>query len=100
MVVPQLQVFTLLDIVQCDNEDETDELMNNSGTEYMASEEIELTSNPDDGSVLTVEANVHVIEEAEIFCLLLITFLLVARYFLLLAHYNINKIKLFEIKLL
>ena len=123
-----MQVFTLLDTVQRDNEDEIDELMNNSGAEFIASEEIELISNPDDASVLTVEANVHVIDEAEIFCSLLITFcsllitfssllvtfLLVARYFMLIARYfllvacyllpfacyNVNKIKLLEIKLL
>ena len=44
------QVFTLLDAVQIDNEDEIDELMNDFDTECMAPEEIELTDNP--GNVL------------------------------------------------
>ena len=40
------QVFTSLDTMQIDNEDETDELMNDSDTEFIAPEEIELADNP------------------------------------------------------
>ena len=39
------QVFTLLDTVQSDNEDEIDQLMNNFDTEFIAPAEIELTDN-------------------------------------------------------
>ena len=39
------QIFVLLDTVQSDNEDETEELMNDSGTEFIAPEEIEPTDN-------------------------------------------------------
>ena len=40
------QLFTSLDTMQIDNEDETDKLMNNPDTELIAPEEIELTGNP------------------------------------------------------
>ena len=39
------KVFTLLDAVQSNNEDEIDELMNDFDTEFIAPEEIELTDN-------------------------------------------------------
>ena len=38
-------------------------LMNDSGTEFIAPEEIGLTDNQDNASVLTPEANVHVVHE-------------------------------------
>ena len=57
------QVFTLLDAVQSDNEDEIDELMNDFDTEFIAPEEIELTDNPGNVSALTLEANVHVVDQ-------------------------------------
>ena len=38
-------MFTLLDAVQSNNEDEIDELMNDFDTEFIAPEEIELTDN-------------------------------------------------------
>ena len=39
------QVFTLLDAVQSNNEDEIDELTNDFDTKFIAPEEIELTDN-------------------------------------------------------
>ena len=57
------QVFTLLDAVQNDNEDEIDQLMNDFDTEFIAPEEIEIIDNPDTVSVLTLEANVHVVDQ-------------------------------------
>ena len=56
------QVFTLLDAVESNNEDEIDELMNNFDTEFIAPEEIELTGNPSNVSALTLEVNVHVVD--------------------------------------
>ena len=56
------QVFTLLDAVESNNEDEIDELMNNFDTEFIAPEEIKLTGNPSNVSALTLEANVHVVD--------------------------------------
>ena len=40
------QIFAFLDTVQSDNENEIEELMNDSGTEFIAPEEIEPTDNP------------------------------------------------------
>ena len=57
------QVFTLLDAVQNDNEDEIDQLMNDFDTEFIPPEEIEITDNPDTVSALTLEANVHVVDQ-------------------------------------
>ena len=57
------QVFTSLDTMQIDNEDETDELMNDFDTEFIAPEEIELAGNPQSASVLKRKANVHVFDE-------------------------------------
>ena len=57
------QINALLGTVQSDHEDETDESMNDFDTEFIAREEIELTDNPDNASVLTPEANVHVVVE-------------------------------------
>ena len=49
-----------MDTVQSYNEDETDELMNDTDAEFTAPEEIELTDNPENVSVLTAEASVYV----------------------------------------
>ena len=49
--------------VQSDNEDEIDKLMNDFDTEFIAPEEIELTDNPGDMSALTLEGNVHVVDQ-------------------------------------
>ena len=57
------QTFGLLNSEQSDNKDATDELMNDSDTGFIAPEEIELTGNPDNASVLTSGANVHVVDE-------------------------------------
>ena len=53
------QTFALLDTVQSNNEDKIDELMNDFDTEFIASEEIKLTDNPANTSVLTSEANIQ-----------------------------------------
>ena len=55
------QIFALLDTVQSDKENEIHKLMNDSDTEFIAPEEIELTGNPDNASVVTPGANVHVV---------------------------------------
>ena len=57
------QVFTLLDAVQSNNEDEIDELMNDFDTEFIAPEEIELTDNQGNLSAVTLETNVHVVDQ-------------------------------------
>ena len=57
------QIFMLLDTVQSDNKNENDKLMNDSDTEFIAPEEIELTGNPENASVLAPEANVHVVDK-------------------------------------
>ena len=58
-----VQTFLLLDTVQSDNKDEIDELMSDFDMLFIAPEEIELTNNPDNASVLTSEANVHVVDK-------------------------------------
>ena len=57
------QVFALLDTVRSDYEDEIYELMNDSGTKFLAPEEINFTENLDNASVLTPEVNFHVVDE-------------------------------------
>ena len=57
------QVFTLLDVVQSDREDEIGKLMNDFNTEFMASQEIKLTDNEGNVSALTLEANVHIADQ-------------------------------------
>ena len=57
------QVFTLLDSVQSNNEDEIDKLMNDFDTEFIALEEIELTDNQGNVSALTLEANIHIVDQ-------------------------------------
>ena len=53
----------LLDAVQSDNEDETDKLMNDFDTKFIALEKIKLTDNPGNMSALTLEVNVHVVDQ-------------------------------------
>ena len=53
----------LLVAVQSDNEDDIDKLMNDFDTEFIAPEEIELTDNPSNMSALTLEGNVHVVDQ-------------------------------------
>jgi len=50
----------MLDTVQSDNEEVIDELINDSDTEFIASQEIDGVNEPDNISILTPEANVHV----------------------------------------
>ena len=57
------QVFTLLDGLQSGNEGEVDQLMNDFDTEFIAPDEIKLTDNPGNASALTLEANVHVVDQ-------------------------------------
>ena len=49
--------------MQSDNKDEIDELMSDFDMLFIAPEEIEFTNNPDNASVLTSEANVHVVDK-------------------------------------
>ena len=49
--------------LQSDNEDETDKLMNKFDRKFIAPEEIELSENPGNASVLTPEANAHIADE-------------------------------------
>ena len=55
-------ILALLDTVQSDNEDETDILMNDTDTGFVAPDEIQRTDSPDNASVLTPETNVHIVE--------------------------------------
>ena len=57
------QLFKLLDAVHGDNEDETEKLMNDFDTEFIAPEEIELTDNPSNVSALRLEVNIHVVDQ-------------------------------------
>ena len=57
------QLFTLLDALQIDKEDEIDKLMNDFDMEFIAPDEIDLTNNHGNVSNLTLEANVHVVEQ-------------------------------------
>ena len=57
------QLFTLLDALQIDKEDKTDKLMNDFDMEFIAPDEIDLTNNQGNVSNLTLEANVHVVEQ-------------------------------------
>ena len=56
------QVFTLFDAVQSDNENDKHEFIKDSDTEIIAPEEIKLTDNPGNESVLTLEPNVHFVD--------------------------------------
>ena len=53
----------LLDAVQSNNEDEIDELMNDFDMEFIAPEDIELTDNQGNVSALTLETNVHIVDQ-------------------------------------
>ena len=52
-----------MNAVRSDNEDEIAELMNDFDTEFIAPEGIELADNPGNVSALTLEANVHVVDQ-------------------------------------
>ena len=51
--------------VQNDSKDEIDELMNDSNTEFIAREEIELTDNPGNANASKLEVNIHVVDIME-----------------------------------
>ena len=57
------QIFALFDTVQRDNEDEVDEMINDSDNEFLAPEQLKLANNQHNASVLTPEANVHVVDK-------------------------------------
>ena len=57
------QVFTLLDAVKSDNEDEIDELINDLDMEFIAPGDMKLTDNSGNVSNLTLEANAHVVDQ-------------------------------------
>ena len=54
-----------MDNVDSDNEEEIDNLINNSDTQFTADEEIKPADNTLDISLTTPEANIHVIRESE-----------------------------------
>ena len=59
------EIFAILDSVHSDGEDEIDELMNNSDTEFIVEEEISSNLNRNDTentNILTPDANVHVVK--------------------------------------
>ena len=59
------QVLALLDAVESDEEDKTDNLMNDSDTEFIMEEEIAEEKNEnnsnDGGDLLVPDANVHIV---------------------------------------
>ena len=57
------QVFTLLDAVKSDNEDEIDELINDLDMEFIAPGDMKLTDNSGNVSNLTLEANADVVDQ-------------------------------------
>ena len=57
------EVLTLLDAVKSNNEDEIDKLMNDFDEEFIAPEEIKLTDNQGSVGGLTLEANVHILDQ-------------------------------------
>ena len=57
------QVFTLLDAVQSNNEDEIDELINDFDMEFIPPEEIKFNDNQDNVSALILEENVHIVNQ-------------------------------------
>ena len=56
-------MFALLNDVQTDNEDETNELINDFDTEFKAPEEIKLSDNEGNVSALTWEATFCVVDQ-------------------------------------
>ena len=59
------QIHALLDNVDSDDEEEKDNLINDSETEFIADEEILPANNTLDTSLTTPEANIHVIRDNE-----------------------------------
>ena len=59
------QIYVLLDNIDSDNEEETDNLIKDSDTEVIADEEILLANNTLLTSLTTPEANIHVVRDNE-----------------------------------
>ena len=59
------QIHALLDNVDSDNEEEKDNLINDSETEFIADEEILPANNTLDTSLTTPEANIQVVRDNE-----------------------------------
>ena len=60
------EIFAILDSIHIDGEDEIDELMNDSDTEFIVEEEISSNLNGNDTentNILTPDANVHVVKD-------------------------------------
>ena len=55
------QIYALLDDVESADEDEIDNLMNGSDTEFIAKQEITQGASTQDISLTTPEANLHVV---------------------------------------
>ena len=55
------QILALLDDVESADEDDIDNLMNDSDTEFIAEEEITQAASTQDTSLTTPEANLHVV---------------------------------------
>ena len=55
------QIYALLDDVESADEDEIDNLMDGSGSEFIAEEEITQATSTQDTSLTTPEANLHVV---------------------------------------
>ena len=55
------QIYALLDDVEGDDKNDTDNLMNDSDTEFIAEEELTQAASTQDTSLTTPEANLHVV---------------------------------------
>ena len=55
------QIYALLDDIESADEDDIDSLINNSDTEVIAEEEITQAVSAQDTSLITPEANLHVV---------------------------------------
>ena len=59
------QIYALLDNIDNDNEEEIDNLINDSDSEFIADEEILPANNTLDTLLTTLEANIHVVKDNE-----------------------------------
>ena len=59
------QIYALLDNVDSDNEEETENLINDSDTEFIADEEILPVNHTLDTSLTTPKANIHMVRDDE-----------------------------------
>ena len=62
------QIFALLDNVQSDEEEDIEELMNNSDTEFFTNDEYRenIFPNSNNADILTPEASIHIVKDNEI----------------------------------